>query len=720
MFSRKRINIKQRDITDCGAACLTSVAAFYNLQVPVSRIRQYAGTDKRGTNVLGMIEAAERLGFQAKGARGAIESLAKIPLPAIAHIITKNQLHHYIVLYKVKIKSIVYMDPADGRIHNILIKDFQKEWSGVVLLLLPGEHFISENRKKSVYVRFLQLIKPHTSIMVQAFVGAIVFTLIGLSTSIYIQKLLDTVLVQGNYNMLALLSIIMIALLIFQQIIGSIKSVFALRTGQQIDARLILGYYKHLLKLPQQFFDTMRVGEIISRINDAVKIRSFINDVALNLLVNTLIVSFSIGLMFMLYWKLAFIMLTAIPLYIFILFISNKINKKWQRTIMENSAELEAQLVESLNAIGTVKRFTMEEYSNSKTENRFVGLLKSIYKATYYGIILSSSSEFITRLFTIILLWSGSVFVIQRDLSPGQLLSFYALLGYFTNPIIFLLGSTKTIQDALIAADRLFEIVDLETENIYSNKYELTPGMIGNIRFEHVHFRYGTRTTVFKDLSLTIKKGQVTAIVGESGGGKSTLLSLLQNIYPLQNGNITIGDHNLQYVTNQSLREIIGIVPQNIDLFAGSITENIAIGEFNPDMRKVLFVSQMLGLQEFIEKLPNGYNTYLGEHGINLSGGQRQRIAIARALYRNPEILILDEATSNLDPVSEQKVQDAIRWFVRQGKTVVIIAHRLSTIKNSDWIIVLNEGRLQEEGTHQSLIEMKGGYYCLWEFNSIN
>jgi ATP-binding cassette subfamily B protein len=450
-MSFKRVKVKQRDITDCGAACLASVSGFYKLKLPVSRIRQYAGTDRRGTNVTGLIEAAELLGFQAKGVKGTFESLSKIPKPAIAHVIIDERLHHYVVIYKVSKNNITILDPADGRLHKKTNAEFQKIWSGVLVLLLPDEGFVTGDKNSSNTKRFWQLIKPHSGIMVQALFGALVYTILGLSSSIYVQKIVDFVLVDGNIRLLNLLSIIMIVLLIFQLILGAIKNLFALKTGQQIDARLILGYYKHLLSLPQRFFDTMRVGEIISRVNDAVKIRAFINETALGIIVNILIVAFSIGLMFLYYWKLAIIMLCIVPFYLIIYFISNKVNKIWQRRLMENSAELETQLVESLNAVGTIKRFGLEEYSNDKTESKFISLLRSIYKSSIYGIYIGTSAEFATRLFTIILLWAGSYFVIQRDLSPGELLSFYALIGYLTGPASSLIGANKSIQDALIA-----------------------------------------------------------------------------------------------------------------------------------------------------------------------------------------------------------------------------------------------------------------------------
>jgi ATP-binding cassette, subfamily C, bacteriocin exporter len=423
--------------------------------------------------------------------------------------------------------------------------------------------------------------------------------------------------------------------------------------------------------------------------------------------------------MFLYYWKLALLTLMILPIYVFLYWLSNRINKKWQRTLMEQSADLETQLVESLNAVGTIKRFRLEEYTNNKTENRFIVLLKTIYKTSIRTLYISTTTEFFTRLFTIVILWAGSYFVINRELSPGELLSFYALIGYFTGPLTSLIGANKNIQEAMIAADRLFEIIDLETEVSDVNKVSLTPQLVGDIQFNNVHFRYGTRTVVFEGLNLLIKKGQSTAIIGESGSGKSTLLSLLQNLYPLKDGNITIGGIDIQHISNDSIRKIVSTVPQNIDLFAGTVIENIALGDFEPDMQRILGLSQMLGINEFIEKLPNTYGSILSEQGVNLSGGQRQRLAIARALYRMPEILILDEATSSLDPASEQKVQDVLTFFKQQGKTIIIIAHRLSTIKNCDTIAVLQNGKLLELGNHNELISKEGKYKEMWHFNSV-
>jgi ATP-binding cassette subfamily B protein len=494
------LKVKQHDITDCGAACLASVAAFYKLHLPIARIRQYANTNQKGTNILGLVEAAQKLGFQAKGVKGSLESLAKIPLPAVAHIkvpTSQGDLLHYVVIYKVSAKHIQLMDPGDGQIHKWKIQKFLEQWTGILVLLLPDEGFVPENQKISSISRFFYLLRPHKSILIQAFLGAIVYTILGLSSSIYIQKITDNVLVEGNKNLLNLLSLAMIAILFLQLIIGHLKSIFALKTGQQIDARLILGYYKHLLRLPQQFFDTMRVGEIISRVNDAVKIRVFINDIALGLVVNICILLFAFGLMFTYYWKLALIMLAILPFYIALYALSNFINKKQQRKLMENAADLETQLVESLNNVATIKRFGLENYNDTQTESRFVRLLGSVYRASVSSLWIGNANEFISRIFTIILLWVGAYFVMERQITPGELLSFYTLIGYFTSPASSLIGANKSIQEALIAADRLFEIIDLEREK-NENKIILTREMVGDIRFENVSFSVWIKTKCFQ------------------------------------------------------------------------------------------------------------------------------------------------------------------------------------------------------------------------------
>jgi ATP-binding cassette subfamily B protein len=381
---------------------------------------------------------------------------------------------------------------------------------------------------------------------------------------------------------------------------------------------------------------------------------------------------------------------------------------------MENAADLESQLVESLNSVSTIKQFGLEDYANIKTENRFVKLLNSTYRSGLNSVFSSNASQFSSRLFTIILLWLGAYYVMDNVITTGELMSFYAVIGYFTGPATKLIGMNKTIQDAMIAADRLFEIMDLEKEK-EGKQIELKPELVGDITFDNVKFRYGSRVTVFENLRLTIPQGRTTAFVGESGSGKTTIINILQKLYPLDEGSVSVGDINLEYITNKSLRSTISVVPQNIDLFAGNVINNIAVGEFDPDMERIIRICKQLHIMKFIENLPNGFETYLGENGASLSGGEKQRIAIARALYKDPEILILDEATSSLDSSSEQYVQRTIDLLTDQGKTIILIAHRLSTVFKADKICVLEDGKVVEEGNHEELMDRQSTYFNLWQ-----
>jgi ATP-binding cassette subfamily B protein len=418
--------------------------------------------------------------------------------------------------------------------------------------------------------------------------------------------------------------------------------------------------------------------------------------------------------MFIYSWQLSLMMLIIIPLFIGLYLIADKLNKKQERKIMETSAELQSQLVESVGSIKTIKQFGIEDYTDFKTENKFILMMQTVFQSGINSLFIGNVSGFISRLFTILVLWIGSYYVIGQSITPGTLLSFYAIIGYFMGPATSLIGANKTIQNALIASDRLFEIMDLERES-EENKIELRKNNLGDICFENISFSYGTRRDIFVDFSLIIPRGKLTAIIGESGSGKTTLASLLQKLYPIRTGKISINGQNIDFFSNESLRKMISAVPQQLNLFSGNITDNIAVGNFSPDMDRIIEIVKRLGLMPFIESLPRGFNTYVGENGTQLSGGEKQRLAIARALYANPEIFIFDEATSSLDSKSEEYVKNLIQDLIAEGKTILVIAHRLSTVIDADKIVIIENGKLIEEGDHNSLYVPGTYYYNMWE-----
>ena len=606
------------------------------------------------------------------------------------------------------------MDPALGDRHRVEREHFEREWSGAMVLMTPTAGFASGDHRTSVARRFWRLIAPHRTVLAIALLGSAVHTALGLTTTVYVQKLVDHVLVDGNRNLLNLMSVAMLALILVQALIGGMKGLLILHTGQRIDARLILGYYTHLLGLPQRFFDTMRIGEITSRIGDAVKIRVLINDAALELTMSALVIALSLGLLFLYSAVLGALVAGTILVYVAIWAVTNARNRLTSRGTMERGAELQSQLVESVSAIGTIKRFGLEREMELRTEVRFVRLLRAVFRATRTAHFSSTATALVSRLSIVALLWTGSVAVIDRQLTPGELMSCYALLGYLTGPILTLIAANRTIQDALVAADRLFEIMDLERERS-NTRANIVIQRAGDIELEHVSFRYGARSLALQDVSVRFAHGAITALVGESGSGKSTIAALIQRVYAPDDGRIRLGGADLRHLSDETLRSLVCVVPQRIDLLAGSVLQNIALGDRNPDLARAIEAARTAGIAEVIDRLPAAFDTELGENGGMLSAGEGQRLAIARALYRDPDILILDEATSSLDSRAVETVRQMARDRRARGRTVIVIAHQLDIVVDADHIVVLRNGQVVEQGAHADLVSRRGAYRSIWE-----
>jgi ATP-binding cassette subfamily B protein len=667
---------------------------YYGLKVPVARIRQEACTDREGTSMWGMIKVLEHFHFESKGLKGSPEHLSNLPLPCIAHIQHPDGMQHYVCIYKVDDRKLRVMDPADGQMRLWDRKEFEKKWSGAVIALVRGissREAIPESGGKT---RLVRLLYPVWKPVLQAMISALVFTILGLSTSLYIGKLTDYVFVSFNTGLLNLMSSVMVLIALLMIYLFFVRSVITLKTGQVIDNQLIASYYRHIFKLPQQFFSSMKTGEIISRISDAVKIRGFINDSIIGILVNAMIVVFSFTCMFFLNWRLALLMAGIIPLYLLLYLLYNNWNKSIERKVMEQSASFESQLVESLQSSAYIKQHGLKGKMQHITEEKLNKLLETVYRSGMNSIAVSGSTDLINRLFTIALLWAGSYFVISQTLTPGKLISFYALLGYFTGPVGNLIGANKTYQNALIAADRLFEIFQLDPEEA-PGKPAFVPSDFGDIVFKNVCFSYGTRAPVINYLSLTIEARKVTLIKGTSGSGKSTVASLVQHLYTASSGSITINGYESRHFSLDSIRALMGVVPQHISFLSGSLMDNLAPDDRNPDIKRILDLLNGVGLIPLIESLPLGLNTRLTENGANFSGGERQRLAIVRALYRKPALLILDEATSSLDPESAYHVHRFLLELKACAQTMLLITHKQQNMALADHILVLDKGKLR-------------------------
>jgi ABC-type bacteriocin transporter len=712
-MSRRIVRVRQHGSRDCGVACLASVAGYYGLKVPLATIHHLAGTDRTGTNLLGLTLAAGKLGLLAKGVRGTMEALGELAKPVIAHVVVSGQ-HHYVVVYETTPRHVVYMDPDGGVVRRATRPEFAELWDGFLLLVAPGEHFSPGDSTVPPLRRVWGLVRPHRWAMAQALTGAALYTLLGLSTAIYVQKVVDHVFPSGNQNLLNLLSVAMLVLLGFQVFIGASQQLLALGVARRIDGRLMLGYYDHVLRLPLRFFTGRHVGDIVARVNDAAQIRNLISVISLRLVLNAFVLVFSLGLMFAYSWRLALLLSATLPLYALVYLLADRVNRRNQRAMLESVADLQSWMVESLEGIATVKHLRLEEHASIQAETRLVRLLRTLDRSARVAVAAGSASDLLSRLAVVLAFWVGGTLVLKQQITPGELLSLYALVAYLTGPVGAMIGMNRELREAQVAAERLFEFMDVPHEEPAGSRLAALPEGAGDIAFEDVSFRYGAGAPVFRGLSMHVPAGKVTAIVGGSGSGKSTVVSLLHRCEVLEGGRIRVGGTDIGYVSTDHLRRRIGVVPQKVELFGGSILGNIAVGDAEPDVGKVLEIAEGLGITEFVEKLPHGFQSLVGENGTTLSGGQRQRIAVARALYRDPEILVLDEATSSLDTTSERRIQRALDTFRARGKTIVVIAHRLSTVVHADKIVVLEGGAVVEEGTHRELLARRGAYHRLW------
>ncbi|BEP29306.1 peptidase domain-containing ABC transporter [Helicovermis profundi] len=717
MFKKKYYCIKQHDITDCGAACLATISKQYGLKIPITKIREVAGTDKKGTNAFGMIKAAEKLGFSSKGVKGDKDAFfSGFPLPAVAHVVVDGQLLHYMVIQKIDKKKdlVVVSDPAKG-LTKFTSEEFFKIWTGVLIIMTPTASFEKGDKTIGLFKRFFGLLKAQKKFLMHIFFASILYTVLGILGAFYFKFLLDDIVPGNLRHTLNVLSIGIILLYLFKIMLNAFRTQLLLHLSQKIDIPMILGYYNHVLDLPMNFFGTRKTGEIISRFMDASKIREAISGATLSIMIDTLM-AIAGGIILYNYNSMLFgIAVIMLILYGLIVFMFNKPIQDINRKQMEENSQLTSYLVESLNGIETVKAFNAEKESKLKTEKRFVVLLKHVFKGGVIDNVRGSITTFVGSIGGVVILWVGAINVLDGKLTMGQLLVFNSLLAYFIDPVKNLINLQPMMQTAIVASDRLGEILDLEVEKKDDEHKKLSPlSLKGDIILKNVDFRYGTREMVLKNINMHIKEGEKIAFVGESGSGKTTLVKLLINFYLPTKGEILIDGNNIKDINIESLRGKIAYVPQETFLFSGSIRENLSLGLENDSLEEMIEASKLAKAHDFINELPLRYNTRLDENGANLSGGQRQRLSITRAILKKPDILILDEATSSLDSITEKAIEKTINE-VTENVTTFIIAHRLSTIMRCDRIFVMDKGEIIESGTHKELIEKEGRYFDLWK-----
>ena len=596
--------IKQHDITDCGAACLATISKQYGLSTSITKIREIAGTDKMGTNAYGMVKAAEQLGFTAKAVKGNQEAFfSEFPLPAIAHVIVDGSLLHYVVIHKISKKQVVIADPAKGIVKKTP-EDFFKEWTGILILLVPAQTFKKGNETKNIFERFWGLLLPQKRLVFDIFVASLVVTVLGILGAFYFQIIIDDILTAGLVKTLHVLSIGVIMLKLFSVLLSVMRTQLLVYLSQKLDIALLLGYYDHVLKLPMNFFGTRKVGEIISRFQDASSIRDAISNATLTVMIDTLM-AVAGGLILFFKNKVLFsIAFFMVILYAILVLVFNRPYKKANEKQMENNAQLTSYLVESLNGIQTVKAFNGEQTVQTETEFKFIRLLKSIFKLACISNAQEGLKTFVEAVGGVVILWVGAYSVLQGNMTIGSLVSFNALLVYFLDPIKNLINLQPTLQTAMVASDRLGEVLDLEIEKNETQQHKVAPASLkGDISIQNVSFRYGTRQLVLEHFSMDVKRGERVAIVGESGAGKTTIAKLLLNLFQYETWTIIIADYALPDIELETLREKIAYIPQETFLFSGTILENLTFGLENVNMEEVIHCAKMAQIHEFVNAL---------------------------------------------------------------------------------------------------------------------
>ena len=561
------------------------------------------------------------------------------------------------------------------------------------------------------YARLLRYVRPYTKRMVLAAIALVAGTLLGLLMPLVVKNVVDVVFVAHDLALLNRFAGLLVIIFLAQAIFSFVTRYNLGFVGERVVTDLRQQLYQHLMGLSLSFFADRRTGEIVSRLtNDVTTLQTAVTDNLINLLRQTLTLIGGVIFLFWLDWRLTSLILLGIPVVTLTMVFLGRQIRHVATQVQDHLAEASAVLEESVGAVRIVKSFARESYEisrfNAAVEDPFAAAMKRVRISA----VLAPIIGFMAFMSITITLWFGSYQVIQGRLSPGELIAYLIYTMLVATPIAAFSGLYGQFQSALGATQRLFEFLDLQPDIVDRPDAYALPEIVGRVEFENVSFEYETTIPVLHDVSLVARPGQVVALVGPSGAGKTTLINLIPRFYDVTAGRISIDGHDLRQVTSLSLRQQVGIVPQEAILFSDTIRENIRYGCLNATQDEIEAAAHAANAHDFIVKMPDGYDTRVGERGIKLSGGQRQRIAIARAILKNPRILILDEATSSLDSESEFFVQEALERLMK-SRTTFVIAHRLSTIVNADWILVLDEGRIVEQGFHLELLSREDGLY---------
>ncbi|RXM49885.1 MULTISPECIES: peptidase domain-containing ABC transporter [unclassified Chryseobacterium] len=714
---------KQPDTKDCGPTCLRIVSKYYGKSISLQQIRALSETTREGSSLLGLSDAAENLGFRSLGVQVDFKTLVEeVPLPCIVHW-NKN---HFVVVYKTDKNNKIYIsDPSYGLI-TYNQEEFIKAWigenasenteEGIALILETTPAFFQtefDNEESKASFSFLsKYLFKYKSLVIQIAIGLLAGSLLSLVFPFLTQSIVDVGIQNQDINFIYLVLLAQIMLFFGRMGIETIRSWILLHLSARINISIISDFFIKLMKLPISFFDTRMTGDIMQRINDHHRIEQLLTSSSLNTLFSLVnLIIFSIVLLFYDYRLFIVYLVGAIAYIGWISFFLKKRKELDYKRFSQVSQE-QSKVIELINGMQEIKMHNAEKQKRWDWEFLQVKLFKIRIKSLSLEQWQSVGGNFINQMKDILVSFLSAKLVLSGNLTLGMMLSVQYIIGQLNSPLLQLIDFIKQTQDAKISLERLGEIHDKEDEENKDEQYAMEIPQ-RDIEITDMSFRYiGSDVPVFENLSLTIPYRKTTAIVGASGSGKTTLLKLLMKFYDPDQGDIKIGNTALKNISPRFWRDHCGVVMQEGYVFNDTIANNIAVGEDHVDKKKLRRAVEIANIKEFVEGLPLSYNTKIGNEGVGVSGGQKQRLFIARAVYKSPEYILFDEATSALDANNEKIIMENLEQFFR-GKTAVVIAHRLSTVKHADKIIVLDKGKVVEEGSHAELVDLRGEYYRL-------
>ena len=703
----------QLEQSDCGVACLLSVIKFYKGTNSIENLRRLSGTNTQGTTLLGLYQVASQLGFDSEGIRANVDTLKKNEDPVILHFQIVKYYHHYVVCYNYdRQKGFLIGDPAKG-VFYISEEELEKSWvSKNCLVLLPNENFVT-TKEASKFQRkyFFDLIQEDQKLLVFSVIIGVFVAGFGMAMSLFSQKLIDDILPSHNINKLITGIVLLTVLLLARVGFMILREFFLLQQSKDFNNRINNQFYSSLLHLPKPFFDTRKIGELIARLNDTQRIQSVIKMLASNLIIDVLVAIISIIFLFLYSWQVAVISLISLPFYFYIIYRSNAKIITSQRAVMKGYALNESNYVSSMQGIATIKNNNCQDNFAKVNNTIFSNFQEKIFNLGKINIQLSWQSGLSSVMFLIGILVYTSIAVFNKEMKLGELMAVLGISGSLLPSVANLALVSIPINEAKIAFSRMFEFASIEKER----EDGIEVSTIENIKINNLSFRFAGRKELFSNLNIQIKKGKLTAIVGESGSGKSTLSQILQRFYPFERGEIFVNNEfQLSEIGLKCYRDLIGVIPQEITIFNGSVVDNILIGKTENPENLIQFLKEY-GFEPYFKQFSQGLNTLLGEEGINLSGGQKQLIALARALYKKPQLLILDEATAAMDRNTEQFTINLLQK-AKENCGIFFISHRINMLKNiADNIYILENKTINDHGTHDELMKTNNFYSDYWK-----